>query len=635
MNGRNAQAIGSLVTLFSHMHDVRLSIASRSVLWMFARTVPEPSGDDYAEDVARATFQKEYQAATTPFHRHPQLDYSNFLNDTRPYFDTYAQLDYDVCHRTASSFATGLNRLQIQYPRVQRRKNVSWETGELYCQFAPGIPSQIRTVDLEVLYGKQGIQIGGQSEIRTAWRFNDLKPRSYYCQGGTMYWPSRYMRGFAVKLMEAIPSTMMHRRLNPQDYLEQETAADYLVTWDYESFTSRLSELKFFLSELCKALRERAIHEMRVLDYRQGIVCLDPVEMIEHYNEHVNTGAGFSIHRVVDRYMVDTGVYDAVMENSGQLGVAGNIGFSTALHGFHACRVCGLDRCSCVGDDAIASTAEHPNDYLIPEMQKLGSVHPEKFSMLYPDDEGPLRYLKRAMFRYSDNTLFLTSLLDFPLAPYIDGETGSRTVRDKEQMSTYNRVKRTAISAGRVLDEIQKLGDSLTDNDLEITTIFLREVYWRMRMPFRGCLPGYYCKDHDLEYKFCIPPIPSKGFDPRCTDWLEEVFSRVDQPFYEIPILMDQVAVQKPCVGDLLWAPSYRYWNVLEDMGWVRLKRMYERVTALNERNRATLRRSVRKIIDKMIIVVEIECIAVIPDTFDELFVNDPNQGVWLGHMEI
>jgi len=51
---------------------------------------------------------------------------------------------------------------------------------------------ELTTLDLELMKMKTGIEVGGDCEMRMVWKYNELKPRFYYCQGGTAYWPSRF-----------------------------------------------------------------------------------------------------------------------------------------------------------------------------------------------------------------------------------------------------------------------------------------------------------------------------------------------------------------------------------------------------------------------------------------------------------
>jgi len=618
------------------MEDLQYEYGARSIFWMFLRTIPEPIEDDHHQTVAKETFMKEFTAAVTPFREGPAFDYTAFHTHARAPGKQRA-FDEKFCNDVAHNLCRRINQMGILFPRVQRRKNMSWDSGQQLNVERPSIqPMKARTVDLEIHYARTGVKIGGVAEVRTAWKFNDLKPRAYYCQGGDSYWPARYMRDFAVALMESIPATQMKRRLNPHEYLKQHTETDHLVTWDFTAFTSTLSELKFFMAEVIKAVSNLAYYDVRLFDYEQGIITASPIELLQEYNEQVNMRSEFSIHRVVHKFFEDTGVYEFRMANSGMLGVGGNIGFSTADHGFETTRtLLDTDRATCIGDDAMGSDIQDPADRIIPRMSLLGNIHPAKFSYLNPGEEGPLKYVKRAMFRYNDDSMWLSPLYDIPLAPYIDMAIGFRTIRGEDQMSIYNRVKRVATSTGQCLFQLHKFSWEVSDSDLKTLSTFLRLCYHRLGLRFKGALPGFQDKKNGIAYKFCLPPLPSEYFDPRSEDWLEELFRTCDQPFVEVPIMLGNFPVYKPSIGDTIEAPSYRFWNCLEDLGYVKVKRLYERVTSLSEHNRSRLRRLVSSRIAKTQIAVQVVVVDHIPDKYDSLFDHDPHLGSYLAGVEI
>jgi len=137
------------------------------------------------------------------------------------------------------------------YPAYQRRKNMSRETAQGL--FERGYRHSDKewwnfsTGDLERHYAMTGERILGHCEMRTAWTYNILKPRAYYCIGGTDYWASRYIKPIAIDFMNANPITHTKRRMDPCQISMHLDPEDWIALWDLESFTTSLVELREFL----------------------------------------------------------------------------------------------------------------------------------------------------------------------------------------------------------------------------------------------------------------------------------------------------------------------------------------------------------------------------------------------------
>jgi len=283
------------------LEEIAMSRMCRSILWIIARTCPEPE-DDQSRSVIQETFFKEFDATQIPFSRIPLFDYSIM----HPLV-TGVQADWaKLAKRVARTFAWRLNGINLLYPQVQRTKNVSQETAQNYIQYRPGATiSSVTTCMLERLYAETGFECPGSCEMRQAWRFNDLKPRVYYCTGGTQYFRSRYMKRLAVELMESIGATARRRRTDLCSHLPQDFFSDTVVAWDFANFTSNLSDLKYFIASLCRALEDLPVHDIRVVDSREGLKHVAVHELLDEYNRVANEGAEFSIHRLINSLNID------------------------------------------------------------------------------------------------------------------------------------------------------------------------------------------------------------------------------------------------------------------------------------------------------------------------------------------
>jgi hypothetical protein len=560
---------------------------------MFARTVPEPPDFVTGPQIREAGFYKEFRASQIVFEQDQVRDYSCLLDE--PSLRSVPPAIARQARFVAIKFQKRLERLGILYPKVQRSKNVATESAILYTQMKHKPLAEVKTVDLEVLYYETGVQIGGCCELRSAWRFNDLKPRLYYCQGGDQYFASRYVKHLAVALMEAIPTTERRRRTNPELYLHQEFDKDYVTVWDFESFTTNLSELKFFLFYIAEALKDLGDVELRLFDYREGIVLVKASDLLHQYNEDVNIQAPFSIHRIVDRYLYDEdGSITYRQQNSGMLGVAGNIGFSTALHGYAILEEVGPDNGVCVGDDAKSISRQHPGESIIPAMSELGLLHPDKCGIIEPYDYHPYRFLKRAFYREPDGSFYRDVLLNFPIAPYVDGHVSHRDVLPPSTPWEYH--FKVAISVGgllwSLLDHLEIPG-----TEIDIVYSFLSHCYQKLGLPPRGFLPGYSLTVDDERYKvsFACPSIQFDRYDPRVVDWIDFLIADQHQHTVLVQTLGYRSPVVLPVQGDVFYAVQDPFFSAMEDIGTLKCTKVVEEHFVLSEKSVAELKRWLKK----------------------------------------
>jgi len=253
-------------------------IASRPIYRSFiSMMVRNEALDQFAgaDETIREGFIKEFSAGQQRRDEEYRISYQVLDQDN------FAPAAYSIYYPIAPSwtgrvknlvqtFSSRLQRMGIVYPQVQRRKNMSRDTCRSLalagysregCRW-----EDFTTLDLEKHKLNTGEMVQGDCEMRMAWKFNELKPRFYYCTGGTMYWESRFMKPLAVELMESVPSTRLQRRQHPEDIgyaLEDE---DYLTLWDMSAFTSSLSELKYFLYYLVKNMEEDLFIQQRPLE---------------------------------------------------------------------------------------------------------------------------------------------------------------------------------------------------------------------------------------------------------------------------------------------------------------------------------------------------------------------------------
>lgn len=594
------------------------STVQASILWMFARCCPEPSLYDESDDVYLAGFQKELGASQELFSEHQQVSYSSFFR-SRPGINDPGLWWIHQSHVIRDSFCKRM-RDRVLYPSVQRQKNVSESTSLEYNMHIPA--DYVRTVDLEILRAKAGIEVGGECEMRNAWKFNDLKPRMYYCIGGEQYFASSYIRNVAIAIMEAIPSTFVKIRTDPTQFLTTVLDEDTVSVWDFTSFTTTLSELKYFVWILAR-IAERGDVNVRLFDYRDGFIDAKLADVLDHYNEVVNMEAGFSVHRLVGMFIRDAEV-DMKQMNSGMLGVPGNIGFSTALHGFVVCKECGQSRCVCVGDDALGITNQDPSVSLLPALSKLGIIHPEKVGQLSPSDtQRAVKFLKRRLERVGD-LLNLGFLFNFPIAAYIDGISGHRTLPIDFSMEA--RLFKFSSHVSSLLWSIHE-HPTISDKDMDIIWVFLGTAYRYLNLPVNGLFPGqrlHLNKGTDgsvvIQLGYVVPPL--FRYDPRRVDWLEYFTQNSTCVYFRGPMFCYPTPVDSLSEGEVLMLPESVWLSALEDLAYVKVDPVSEWLLVADVMNLRVLKRMVRKVDDGFVKACCVRVFKNVPDRFFDTVVK-------------
>jgi len=602
----------------------------RSLVWTFLRTIPEPAAYDESMEVSKETFLKEFQASQVCFSRNQifSYEYLNLSAAPTTLSPSWARMARSITY----VFAHKLKRMKDLYPAVQRIKCLSRETAMLYEQRYPGTPVvEVTTSKLEVHYGHTGEEIGGPCEMRTVWRFNDLKPRFYYAQGGRDYFASRYMKKFAVLLMESIVSTQMERRRDPDAFITI-PEDHFLTTWDFSAFTSNLSELKFFLYHIARGLEEVGEEYVNLVDYFLGKVQKLPSSMIDDYSNTVNNAAAFTIYRVVDRLGLNFDkTQDYYQQNSGMLGVAGNIGFSTACHGYHVCTVCDRQKCVCVGDDAFGGTREHPSYNLIPTMQALGNIHPDKFEIVPPLDPGPVKFLKRGMTRDPNGGLWLNKLFPLPIPAFADLDTGHRNVPPNFEIE--DRRYKIAVQTGSLLWSIYDAAvgyqfdqQELADIELYLSILYAKVGFSRNGQLPHDCLKGSLFGGRPRPLGYLVPVIDFSTLDPRKEDWAAFMLDNTIF-FLNVPLESPgEICPLLPIPGDEVIATQHEKWKVLEDMGYVEITELKQAIQNNGSNNKRKMMNFLKSV-KTGTKLVELHVIRDIPTKFIFMFSPDPTAG--------
>jgi len=539
---RHNFTISDLLPILDTLYDNPIGL---SILSYFVRAETTIFPDEFIT-IGNETIGKEISASLRP-NVQQTVDYRGiFTEEKLPLHEGVSE--YPV--RTAQLWKTQLHRITtilsrsdyIIFPHYNKRKNVSYSTQTAILSFlndhSPILdqPTDYTSLTLLQIYHEYGVQVEGHVELRSAWKFNDLKPRGYYCLGGRSFWAATYIKDFTKQIQETMMSTHPFSRF---DIARITPVQDnqIVITYDYSTFTTSLAELKYFLWYLASHFSGTKV---KILDVYLGVIEIDFGEYLHDYNKVVN------MHQIVDlarllkiRTDENTLHYQG---RSGSLGVGGNIGLSTACHGLSICAMTDTpDEDSIVGDDALIKILAESFKLFIVIINKLGDIHPEKISTFSrPPFDQPqfsqvqgFKYLKRPLTVDSYGSLVAGFLDFFPnlgvcLRPNGDGIHSQRAETVQDILKTF------CMQWGRYLT-IHTLTPSSQDltveDDIKLILACVQTVYSRYGLPYSGCLPfsqfffaSSFTKDDVFsEVNFWVPPCESDNVFN--THWLDILFS--------------------------------------------------------------------------------------------------------------
>lgn len=542
-NTRESLHIDDITAIFDQIVDSPMSC---SLLSYFCRAESTCCPALFLEERMKS-IDKELKAAFSYHSQTQKLDYSALFCKGKEL--TAIHPDSGLSSPTTSfRFRAGIRTIRnsfssrfstILFPFYNGKKNLGYTTQEAFKRATwDGDVNYYgyTTLDLLRYYEQTGRKVQGPLEVRCSWKYNDLKPRVYYALGGTSYWAGLYIQSIANSFCKILPSTNPFSRFNVQR--AGNLSSDHiLVTYDYTSFTTSLSELKFFLFHLADAMSGTPVD---ILDVRHGVMQIDLGDLIRDYNNEVNIHQGIDLRRIFE------GAEDNefFQSHNGSLGVQGNIVFSTCLHGIALGGITdNPEEDSCVGDDALAKILKATLLLFITCVNNLGYINQDKFVTIEkPPQEDPQRqaresykYLKRPVSVDVFGQIITGDLDFFPsfadaLHPQGDGIHTSTVSRESEKL-----IRTFVMQWGRFLHlhcKTHHLSWTL-ENDLLVILSCVQAVYGKYGLPRSGAIPGVSVKVEYGEGKFSeyrwetlnafVPPCDS--LDVFETDWLEQVYT--------------------------------------------------------------------------------------------------------------
>jgi hypothetical protein len=428
--------------------------------------------------------------------------------------------------------------------------------------FAPNVEAETEdsfgtTQGLEWAYSRTGNQLQGPTEMRLAWKWNDLKPRVYYARGPSQYYASRYIQAIFNDLIDCLPITnRFFRFFHAGIRLDHD---DNLFIYDYSSFTSSLEEVKCFIRALADHCSGTNIS---ILDTYHGVRIVDLGEILRTYLEECNTFPEFDINRWPEECVEG----DTLRRNStGMLGVPGNITSCTLLHGIHLAMILeSLLKGKCVGDDAIAAS-KSSEDKFEQDINGLGEVSMVKGASWmaedeYVDEDLSWNYVKRSITRM-DGRIVVGDLLTFPtIGGFFNLNDGIHT---HVAVEPYELAKKQATMLWRLCRSVDELGRALEADEEELIDRFVY-VMSKESSAVR-----------DRESHRNIPIIMPRGYQVGI--WKRSMLIDV----WNIPVLLPKGDFGDYSEPDVIMESEVEMRSsglvkILADMGWASVESLYE-----------------------------------------------------------
>jgi hypothetical protein len=412
--------------------------------------------------------------------------YQESLFEGCPPRETLNHHIHDIFDEFRSSFID-----RVVFPRASRR-HMSEETARLL-----GF-TKITGEEYLRNYFSGGDLVGGSLELRQAWRYNDLTPRTYFCVGGKLFVVSMYAQEIFNTLIDLFEVSHRRRRFDLRRLdIDEE---DDVWVYDYSSFTSNFTEQKHFLDRLADFCQG---YPLVVFDVRHGKLQLDLGTYIRDYNAACNKLPEFVLGPAL---MKRLGIAFARYQHqrAGALGVYGNLASCTVLHGLFSMNLTGsVKKSSVVGDDGLlviktqygeleegeaTDNLTHMTE-IRNSLRLLGEISDTKFAVLgYPSSpySSMWTYLKRSLIRHEDSLELLDQEHLINVALMLQEP---HTLR-RGNMSSFSGVSSLLVQVLNLLLRIHRQQTQVLDVELEAISEILNKTYSKFSLPKIGSLHG-------------------------------------------------------------------------------------------------------------------------------------------------
>jgi hypothetical protein len=280
-----------------------------------------------------------------------------------------------------------------------------------------------------------------------------------------------------------------------------------------------------------------------IVDSREGVLNWTLGSLIRNYNEICNTDCQFMVNRYTEG---DTSIL--IHNIAGLLGVYGNIASSTALHGLHACQICGdTGSCKCVGDDvygAVVLDKEYSETTVLESIEALGSIAREKvrwwsYQSLEKEEEDDRSwpYVKRPFSRL-ENRMTLSPALFLPIFGLINPLPD---IVCRQEESLYTRVKLLCVQTMALIRRVHAIFPPLESHQKLLLRQYLRTLYIATGTPQEGRLPFEDWSSGTERFSGLFVPSIQEGFLD-CDPWdiIEDRWNQRSGIVANIPKMTDE-----------------------------------------------------------------------------------------------
>lgn len=566
----------NLIDLLKTAGDYITSSFYAGLVSMFVRNMPVYDPMEI-QALLEESIAKELQAASGVYHPislqwQAVLSRSTLLRHTTSLIPKYQPCP-DMQDEVFHALCGATSRLQRKrfYPdygtkTLGRRAQQELEmlTGIFGEEFTPS------TLGLEQLYHRHGISLSSPTEVRSAFKFNDLRPRVYYARGPAQYYSSRYIQEVFNILVDSLPVTHRFERFLANSLPID--AGSTLFIYDYSAFTSTLHELHNFTSELACLYRNVFLD---VVDSREGIIKRSLGDMLDEYNEACNLFPTFDVGNV---YHESSWEPEERFHNTGMLGVPGNISSCTLLHGIHL--ICLLMHTSCkvVGDDAIGSAPDGFLPEIIDLLGNIGIISIEKVekwkedSMNEEHDQG-WHYTKRPIDRLDTRVNLRSVAVLWPTIGNLHpcfGDSYHTVVYEEDPIA---RKKIIAKALCTFVSQFQFV-TTLEEEDREVANLFIRNLISMTKLAERE-------EDGRFAPRFLYPTCVEEGLN------VEEWINRIWYTSVTLPRFSDESIPEEEFCLDLEFeCRMRRSLKLAKDLGYCVVEPVMDTFAVLSDPDR-------------------------------------------------
>lgn len=329
----------------------------------------------------------------------------------------------------------------------------------------------------------------GPCEIKQRWYPSQLKPRTYFAQGGDAIRVSTYLRTFFNDFTDTFLPTERFARVDGSRLKCPPNG--FFFIYDLTSFTSNYHEQQSLLRSMADFFRETIVFLVGpALSLKEASIG----DLIDEYCDIVNVLPEYEF----SKELIDVGLdhIRLVHRVAGFLGVPGNLAICTIGHGITVgTSLASTEFQSTAGDDGNVGILKDQETEICQTIALQGIFQREKGSST--EHTPNASYLKRP-FRQVDNRGVMIERVDFPLLGSLNCIV-SVDPRFPKLSQDKSRLRRSfAASTAKLFRDIFRLSGGVLDSQVKQYILdFLQEIYSKAELPTHGMVRKMYGSDHD------------------------------------------------------------------------------------------------------------------------------------------